>query len=109
VWQHFTRFRLVCYHTLGASLVRLSLLDHSEIVRVRMVSVVIIWPRSTIPRMSETMMTVKQVCEHLNVGRATIYRYWTAGEGPRYMTMPGGQRRVRTDWLRDWEMAREEY
>jgi predicted DNA-binding transcriptional regulator AlpA len=57
--------------------------------------------------MDEELMTVKQVCARLQVCRSTLYAWWARGTGPRSIVLPGGDRRVRPEWLRDWEGGQE--
>lgn len=52
-------------------------------------------------------LTVKVATSEAGISRATLYRYWALKVGPRYSTTPGGQRRVRADWLNDWLLDRE--
>lgn len=52
-------------------------------------------------------LTVKAATAEAGISRATLYRYWNLKVGPRYSTTPGGQRRVRADWLNDWLLDRE--
>jgi len=37
-------------------------------------------------------MTVKDFCADLLIGRSTLYRLWATGDGPRVLTLPGGDR-----------------
>lgn len=52
-------------------------------------------------------LTVNAATAEAGISRATLYRYWALKVGPRYSTTPGGQRRVRAEWLADWLLARE--
>lgn len=52
-------------------------------------------------------LTVNTATAEAGISRATLYRYWSLGVGPRYSTTPGGRRRVRVDWLNDWFLDRE--
>ena len=63
-------------------------------------------------RMSKQMSmtrwyTIDAATEEAGISRASLYRYWALGVGPRYTTTPGGQRRVRGEWLADWLLDRE--
>lgn len=66
--------------------------------------------QALVPAMNTQMskwLTIKAATEEACISRATLYRYWALGVGPRFTTTPGGQRRVRAEWLADWLLARE--
>jgi len=66
--------------------------------------------QALVPAMNTQMskwLTIKAATEEAGVSRATMYRYWALGVGPRFTTTPGGQRRVRAEWLADWLLDRE--
>jgi|GEM_PF-4275327 hypothetical protein len=52
-------------------------------------------------------LTIKAATAEAGISRATLYRYWTLGVGPRFSITPGGQRRVRAEWLHAWLLDRE--
>ncbi|GGN07664.1 hypothetical protein GCM10009721_39190 [Terrabacter tumescens] len=58
---------------------------------------------------TNTWLTVNQTALRAGVSRATLYRYWERGSGPRFCRTPGGNRRVRVDWVDDWMLDLEEF
>ena len=58
-------------------------------------------------RSPRSWLTVAEVCDELAVTKSSLYRWWASHEGPRYAELPGGQRRVRRDWLHAWRLGRE--
>jgi predicted DNA-binding transcriptional regulator YafY len=55
----------------------------------------------------KSWLTIREAVQETGVSRASLYRYWALSMGPRYSTTPGGQRRIRFDWLMDWLTDRE--
>lgn len=51
-------------------------------------------------------MSAREVCEVLGIGRATLYRHWDAGEGPRRVLV-GRRYRVTPAALREYLLAAE--
>jgi predicted DNA-binding transcriptional regulator AlpA len=60
------------------------------------------------PAVTDQLLTVPEILETLSVPRSTLYRWWQLGEGPRRMTLPNGQVRVRQSWLDAWLVDRED-
>ena len=56
--------------------------------------------------MSNEFLTVKEVTLRARCSRATLYRHWASGTGPRYINRP--RRLVRADWLSDWLLESEQ-
>lgn len=54
--------------------------------------------------MSE-FLTIKEVTVRARCSRATLYRRWASGTGPRYVNRT--RRLVRADWLDDWLLESE--
>ena len=51
-------------------------------------------------------MTPSEVAREARVSKATLYRYWTLGIGPRYSQVRG-RRVVHKTWLHDWLLSQE--
>jgi len=51
-------------------------------------------------------LTVNEVTLRARCSRATLYRHWASGTGPRFITRP--RRLVRADWLNDWLLESEQ-
>lgn len=57
---------------------------------------------------NETMvwLSPSAVAEVVGISRATLYRHWQAGTGPRYSQV-GARRRCRPQWVQDWLLEME--
>ena len=51
-------------------------------------------------------LTASEAALEVRVSRATLYRYWSLGNGPRYSQL-GARRLVRRAWLTDWLLEKE--
>ena len=51
-------------------------------------------------------LTASEAAREARVSRATLYRYWPIGVGPRYSQL-STRRLVRRAWLTDWLLAQE--
>ena len=52
-------------------------------------------------------LTVDEACDQLACGRATLYRWWERGVGPRRVKLPNGSLRIQQAWLDDYFMGFE--
>lgn len=52
-----------------------------------------------------TYLTIKEATQIARCSRATLYRYWASGQGPRYIQRQ--RRLIRSDWLTDWLLEAE--
>jgi predicted DNA-binding transcriptional regulator AlpA len=51
-------------------------------------------------------LTASEAALEVRVSRATLYRYWSLGNGPRYSQL-GARRLVRRAWLTGWLLEKE--
>ena len=54
-----------------------------------------------------SLLTTAQLCDELQVARATIYKWWQKGCGPIRMTLPNGSSRVRREDLEEFLLSLE--
>lgn len=51
-------------------------------------------------------MTPLETAAYCRISKATLYRLWAAGTGPRYATV-GARRRVKASWALDFMLESE--
>jgi len=56
--------------------------------------------------MADDSYTPTELAEAERICRATLYRLWQLGEGPRYYFV-GKQRRISEEARREWQLERE--
>jgi predicted DNA-binding transcriptional regulator AlpA len=54
------------------------------------------------------MLTIPEVCEELQISRATFYEWRTKKTAPRCVKLPNGALRVRRNDLESWLSGRED-
>jgi predicted DNA-binding transcriptional regulator AlpA len=63
---------------------------------------------TTTPITSRAHLTIVQVCQELGVAPSTFYDWRAKGTGPKCITLPNNEIRVRRDELERWLESLEE-